>query len=181
MHRTSCWIVLGLIACGGDAGTTSSAEAEETATSGSETEHTDPGSTDGNAESAVPTSFSIRQAGGPVRRSEDAVERQTRVEWAGNGFVLIVSDVSRNGATEVVRADIDAADLEPVYRIVVDRREELSAECVNRNIRDGTTRIFVVTLDGQEHEFRCTNSAMPAFEALAEAFDDLAITNTPAH
>lgn len=129
----------------------------------------------------MPSDFSIRQGGGPVQRGDDP-ERQTSLEPTGSGFVLVVRDVPQRGEpTEVSRVEVDPQDVEPVYELIVSRREELGAECVNANIRGGTTRSFHVVLDGAEVEFRCTNSATPAFEALAEAFDELVITNTPAH
>ena len=179
MLRTS-WLVIALLfACGG--GEDSESSQSSSTSTGDEAPVSDDSSDSPPEASNVPSDFSITQAGGPVRRSRDHVERQTTIEPSGGGFALVVRDVGPDGPTEVVRADIDPSDLEPVYQIVVDRREELSGECINPNIRDGNIRRFMVMLEGEELEFRCTNSATPAFEALAEAFDDLAITNTPAH
>lgn len=179
MRRFSFVLVLA-VACGGSDSSDSSEDSsgdEDVAAMLME----DVGDSPPAEETNVPSDFSIRQAGGPVRRDDDYAERQTSVEPSGNGFVLVVRDVGRDGATEVVRAEVDAYSVQPVYDIVVERREELAGECINPNIRDGHIRKFFVTLDGEEHEFRCTNSATPAFEALAEAFDELAIRNTPAH
>lgn len=181
MLRISLMVAL-LLACGGSDATSdptpSVSEGDET----DETDETDEGPAEEARPSNVPRDFALRQGGGPVDRDRDHVERQTSVEPSGNGFALVVRDVPARGEpTEVSRVQIEGADVEPVYQIVTDRREELAAECINPNIRGGTIRSFFATIDGEEVEFRCTNSATPAFEALAEAFDDLVITSTPAH